>query len=73
MSSNRHGLCTDLHITPSVGVTEPQAAEAMLRRQRRRRIRPKALAADKGYHTRAFVGYLRERPSVPRVVPGLVG
>ncbi len=77
---NRYGLCTDLKVTPSVGVTEPKAAQTMLARQRRRRLRPRTLGADKGYHTGAFVGYLREhgiKPHIAQVTgrktPGLDG
>lgn len=69
LMDNRHGLCTDLKVTPSVGVTEPKAAQTMLARQRRRRLRPRTLGADKGYHTGAFVGYLRERDIKPHIAP----
>jgi transposase len=80
LMDNRHGLCTDLDITPSVGTTEPQAAQTMLARQRRKRIHPKTLGADKGYHTRAFVEHLRGKSIRPhiaqitgRTTPGLDG
>jgi transposase len=80
LMDNRHGLCTDLTVTPSVGTTEPQAAQTMLARQRRKRIRPKTLGADKGYHTRAFVAHLRCKGIKPHVAqvtgrktPGLDG
>jgi hypothetical protein len=47
---NSHGLITDVALTPSVGVTEPQAALTMIERQRRKRLRPKrrALAPTRG-------------------------
>jgi hypothetical protein len=35
-----HGLMSDVALTPAVGVTEPEAALAMLRRQRHNRIGP---------------------------------
>lgn len=80
LMDNRHGLCTDLDVTQSVGTTEPQAAEAMLARQRRKRIRAKTLGADKGYHTCAFVEHLRGkrvRPHIAQITgrktPGLDG
>ncbi len=78
LMDNRHGLCTDLSVAQSVGVTEAEAAAALLARQRRKRIRAKTLGADKGYHTRAFVGHLRDhgiRPHIARIrgrkTPGL--
>ncbi len=77
---NRHGLCTDLEVMLSVGATETEAAEAMLARQRRKRIRAATLGADKGYHTRGFVAHLRDhgiRPHIARMAgrntPGLDG
>jgi hypothetical protein len=80
LMDNRHGLCTDWTVTPSVGMTETEAADAMLNRQRRKRIRPKTLGADKGYDTKAFVGALRRRGIKPHVAqiagrknPGLDG
>jgi len=64
---NRHGLLLDLLVTPAVGVTEEEAALAMLKRQARRRIKPKTLGADKGYDTRDFVTALRSRKITPHV------
>lgn len=80
LMDNRHGLCTDLEVALSVGTTEPEAAKAMLARQRRKRIHPATLGADKGYHTRDFVAHLRGhgvRPHIAqidgRITPGLDG
>src|SRR5258705_569457 len=67
LMDNRHGLCTELLVTPSVGTTEPEAARHMLDRQRRKRIEPKTLGADKGYYTRKFVAYLRGRGIKPHI------
>lgn len=76
---NRHGLCVDLKITSAV-VTETEAAKAMLERQRRKRIRPSTLGADKGYHNKDFVAHLRRRKIAPHIAtidgrktPGLDG
>ena len=76
---NRHGLCVDLAVTMASGTAEREAALAMLRRQARKRIRPRSLGGDKGYHTRAFVEQLRARGVQPhiaartdRCTPGLV-
>ena len=64
---NRNGLLLDLLVTPAVGVTEEEAALTMLKRQARRRIKPKTLGADKGYDTRDFVTALRSREITPHV------
>lgn len=78
LMDNRHGLCVDFTVTEAVGVTEREAASRMLARQGRKRIRPRTLGADKGYHTSDFVNDLRERGIRPhiaqsrnRVTPGL--
>ena len=80
LMDNRHGLITDLSVTPSVGVTEPAAALALLGRQRKKHLAPKTVGGDKGYHTREFVAALRAsgiKPHVARkaghVTPGLDG
>jgi len=77
LMENRHGLCVDLKVTSAL-TTEPEAAKGMLERQRRKRVRPSSLAADKGYHSRDFVAHLRRRNIAPhlamidgRSTPGL--
>jgi transposase len=47
LTENRHGLLLDLLVTPAVGVTEEETALTMLKRQARRRIKPKTLGADR--------------------------
>jgi len=77
LMDNRLGLCADLHISDA-RLAEPKGAELLLDRQRRKRTRLHSLGADKGYHSRAFVDYLREhgiRPHIARIhkrrTPGL--
>ncbi len=77
LMENRSGLCMDLAITDS-RLSEPKAAQALLARQRRKRIHPLTVGADKGYCSKAFVAHLREhgiRPHVARIearsTPGL--
>ena len=65
LMDNRHGLLTDVSLTPSVGVSEPEAALALLRRQRRKHLRPKSVGADKGFHTQKFVTGLRHKHIAP--------
>jgi len=79
LMENRNGLCVDILVTESTQA-EHRAASAMLTRGRRRRIHPKTLAADKGYHVKDFVAQLREheiRPHIARIenrnTPGLDG
>lgn len=80
LMENRHGLCVDLRVVPATGTAERDAALAMLRRQARKRVRPRTLGADKGYHCRAFVRQLRRRRIRPHIAqvkdrhtPGLDG
>jgi transposase len=77
LMDNRAGLCADLHITDA-RMAEPKGAEALIERQRRKRVKLRSLGADKGYCSRAFVGYLRKhriRPHIARILrrytPGL--
>ena len=60
LMDNRHGLISEVGLTPSGGVTESEAALTLVARQRRKRLRPKRLrpksvGGDKGYHTSRFV------------------
>jgi hypothetical protein len=64
---NRHGLISDVTVTPSVGVTEPEAALQLINRQRRKHLRPVSVGADKGFHTQAFVTGLRDKHIRPHV------
>jgi IS5 family transposase len=66
LMENRHGLCVDLKVTAAVE-TETAAAKAMLDRQRRKRVRPTTLGADKGYHSKDFVAHLRGRKIAPHI------
>ena len=67
LMENRNGLLMDLQITPATGTAEEEAAEAMLKRQARKRIRPRTLGADKGYDSKGFVSMLRGRKITPHV------
>jgi transposase len=79
LMENRNGLCVDIKVTSALS-TEPEAATAMLDRQRNKKVRPITVGADKGYHTRAFVADLRRRKIAPHIAqhpgrstPGLDG
>lgn len=78
LMDNRYGLCVEATVTEALTRTERAAAKAMLARQGRKRIRPKTLGGDKGYHAAEFVAYLRARHIRPhiaevsgRTTPGL--
>ena len=51
---NRHGLCLDFRITPSVDVTEPRQLPGGLEgwKQTNRGNSPASVGADKGYHNK---------------------
>jgi transposase len=67
LMENRNGLLVDFQVTKATGTAEEEAAEAMLKRQARKGIRPKTLGGDKGYDTRDFVATLRRRQITPHV------
>lgn len=65
LMENRNGLVVDVMVTPSVGVTEPNAAlDLLCRALPGGRI---TVAADKGYDTRDFVRQCRELMMTPHV------
>lgn len=59
VSENDHGLVVATEVTACSPRQERQAAIAMLRRLRQT-MRPRIVAADKGYHERDFVDAMRE-------------
>jgi IS5 family transposase len=67
LMENRNGLLVDLQVTQATGTCEREAAAEMLRRQARKRIKPKTLGADKGYDTTDFVGKLRRWRITPHI------
>jgi len=77
LMENRNGLCIDIRVTSAVE-PEPQAARGLIERQRRKRVSLSTLGGDKGYHSKAFVSYLRYKNIAPhiamikdRTTPGL--
>jgi transposase len=71
LMENRHGLCVDILVTRATGTAEPEAALAMLRRQRTNGIRPRTLGGDKAYDTAAFVADVRAEGITPHVAPNI--
>jgi transposase len=79
LMENRHGLCLDIRVSSALE-TEPAAAAELLKRQCRKGLKPVSLGGDKGYHSKAFVGFLRRkgvRPHIAQIdgrnTPGLDG
>lgn len=80
LMENRNGLCVDLRIGEATHRAERGAALKMLARQGKKRVRPKTLGADKGYHAADFIHRLRSRAIIPHIAqvknrntPGLDG
>ena len=65
LMENGSGLCVDLLITDAT-LAEHQAARQLLTRARRRKIHPKTLQADKGYHVKDFVQHLHDTTTTGR-------
>ena len=69
LMENRNGLLVDLKSVRATGTAEREAAEEMIKRQRRKGVRVKSLGADKNYDTHGFVHFLRGRKIVPMWQP----
>lgn len=67
LMENRNGLCVDLKINEATGHAEREAALSMLSRQGKKRVRPKTLGADKGYHSSDFINALRKKEIIPHI------
>jgi transposase len=66
LMENRHGLCLDIRVSSALE-TETAAAVELLKRQCRRGRKPTSLGADKGYHSHAFVDFLRRKTIRPHI------
>lgn len=80
LMENRNGLLIDIEVRKADGFAERAGALQMLKRQGRKKVKPKTLGTDKAYHTRDFVARLRKRGIIPhlacienRTTPGLDG
>lgn len=79
LMENRNGLLVDIQVAFATA-TEPELAKVLIARAKELGLDPKTLGADKGYHTKDFVRYLREigiAPHIARIegrrTPGLDG
>jgi transposase len=66
LMENRNGLCVDIRVSSALE-TETAAAVALVKRQLRKRLKPASLGADKGYHSTAFVDFLRCKAIRPHI------
>lgn len=80
LMENRNGLLLDIKVRKADGFAEREGALDLLKRQGRKKVKPKTLGADKAYHTREFVTGLRKRGIAPHIAcrdtrqtPGLDG
>jgi IS5 family transposase len=65
---NRHGLCAGLEVTPTTGTAETEAAQTLLRRQKKEQPQtPQSVGADKNYHNAEFVTFCRKQHIAPHV------
>jgi len=64
---NRNGLCVGFRLDKASGKSERKGAKKLLRALIRRGFSPKAVGADKAYHTKDFVGDCRENNIAPHV------
>lgn len=67
LMENRHGLLVDISVTAADTKSQWSAAEQMLKRQAKKRRKPKTLAGDKGYDTKGFVEMLQKRQIAPHI------
>lgn len=68
LMENRHGLCAGLEVTAATGTAETEAAQVLLRRQKKEQKRtPQTVGADKNYHNAGFVNYCRKQGIAPHV------
>lgn len=67
LMENRHGLLLDISVTPADTKSQWTAAAQMLKRQAKKRRKPKTLAGDKGYDTKGFVEMLQQRQIAPHI------
>lgn len=66
LMENRHGLLIDVRIGESTQA-ETQAIRPLLDRRRQARQHLRTLGADKGYHSKGFVAWLRQRGIAPHI------
>lgn len=69
LMENRHGLCVQVAVTASTEKETTAARELMGRQIDETDKPPVSIGADKGYHSREFVGFCRDQEIKPHVAP----
>ncbi len=64
---NRTGLCVAANLEAADGKAERRGLLALLKNLRKRKIKPRTLGADKGYHTKDMVASLRSLKIKPHI------
>ena len=68
LMENRHGLCANLEVTLATGTAETEAAQTLLRRQKKESQQtPASVGADKNYHNGEFVSFCRKEKITPHI------
>ena len=68
LMENRHGLCAGLEVTAATGTAETEAAQTLLRRQKKEQKQtPQSVGADKNYHNAEFVTFCRKQGVAPHI------
>ena len=67
LMEHRNGLLVDFHVSEATGTAERDIVPALLKGARERYFKPKTLAADRGYDTRACVAEMRQQGVTPHV------
>lgn len=70
LMENRHGLVIDVSVSPADGRAEREQALQLTRRSRQRhRLKPRTLAADKGYDAGPFLHALEVEEQIVPLIP----
>lgn len=67
MTENRHGLVVEMELNQAGGKSEIKGAKKMIRRYLKINPRMSSVGADKGYHTKKFVKFLRRKDLRPHI------
>jgi Transposase DDE domain len=73
LMENRYGLLVDFQLSQATGTAERDAVPKLIDQARARGFRPRTLAADKAYDTKACVADLRQRKVTPHVGQNTTG
>lgn len=64
---NRNGFCTGIDVRSGSGRSETEGAMSLIKDLKKKRFDVESVGADKGYHNRKFIRFLRRRKIRPHV------